>query len=95
MKRKARWKPERVLRMVGVYVLAFTVLWVAIASGLQPETEVTPSIPFGLLPIAFMLAFAAVGMEVSEATTESRRDALFGLSAAIASFAILRLTRLI
>lgn len=81
----------RVLRGGGVFVSAFAFLYLVLASGLSRQTEASWAVPFGLLPISFLLALGAFGQELGGIGSPQRRDALFGGSAALASFALLRI----
>ena len=82
----------RPLRIAGAFFAAFAILYLAIASPLAKQTEVSWAVPFGLLPIALLIGAAATIQELAGAGPEGRRDTSFGLSAALVSFAILRLT---
>jgi len=82
----------RVARGSAVFVGAFAFLYLVLASGLSRQTEVSWAVPFGLLPIAFLLGLGGFGQELAGIGTPQKRDALFGGSAAIASFAVLRIS---
>jgi hypothetical protein len=81
----------RPLRIAGAFFVAFSVLYLAIASPLARQTEVSWAVPFGLLPIALLIGASAAIQELAGTSSEPRRDGFFGLSAALVSFAILRL----
>jgi hypothetical protein len=81
----------RPLRIAGAFFVAFSILYLAIASPLAKQTEVSWAVPFGLLPIALLIGAGAAVQELAGAGSEGRRDSSFGLSAALVSFAILRL----
>jgi hypothetical protein len=81
----------RPLRIAGAFFAAFSVLYLAIASPLARQTEVSWAVPFGLLPIALLIGAGAALQEFAETGTEAKRDGMFGLASALVSFAILRL----
>lgn len=82
----------RALRGAGAFCGAFSFLYLVLASGLSRQTEASWAVPFGLLPIAFLLGVGAFGQELAKVGSPRRRDALFGVAAAIASFAVLRIS---
>ena len=82
----------RPLRIAGAFFAAFAILYLAIASPLARQTEVSWAVPFGLFPIAILIAAGAAIQEAAGSGSVGRRDASFGLSAALVSFAILRLS---
>ena len=81
----------RPLRLAGAFFAAFSILWLAVASPLARQTEVSWAIPFGMLPIALLIGASAAIQEMTNAGSAARRDALFGLCGALVSFAVLRL----
>jgi hypothetical protein len=85
----------RIGRGAAVFAVSFVLLYVVLASGLAEETEVTWAVPFGMLPLALLLGLGAAGMEAGGTPPVSRRDSLFGLSLAVALFAILRLLKIL
>jgi hypothetical protein len=85
----------RAARIGATFAVAFGGLFLLLASGLSRETEVSWAIPFGLLPIAALLGLGAAGLELANAPPVARRDRIFGLSAALAAFAILRLAKIV
>jgi hypothetical protein len=82
----------RPLRIAGAFAAFFGILYLVVASPLARQTEVTWAIPFGLLPIAALVGLGALVQELAESGPAVRRDALFGLAAALVSFAVLRLS---
>ena len=82
----------RPLRIAGAFLGALAVLYLALASPLSRQTEVSWAVPFGLLPIALLLGVGATIQELAQAGSVARRDGLFGLASALVSFAILRLS---
>ena len=81
----------RPLRIAGAFFAAFSILYLAIASPLAKQTEVSWAVPFGMFPIALLIGAGAAIQELAGVGSEGRRDCSFGLSAALVSFAILRL----
>ena len=81
----------RPLRIVGAYFVAFSVLWLALASPFSKQTEVSWAVPFGLLPISLLIGASAAIHELTNNGSVVRRDGLFGLCSALVSFALLRL----
>jgi hypothetical protein len=83
-------RPLRIARAVGTFLIAFTFLWLVLASPLSKQTEMSWAVPFGLLPISLLLGVGGIAQEYADIGTELRRDGLFGLSSAVASLALLR-----
>ena len=81
----------RPLRIAGAFFVAFAILYLAIASPLAKQTEVSWAVPFGMFPIALLIGAGAAIQELAGVGSVGRRDSSFGLSAALVSFAILRL----
>ena len=79
----------RVLRMVGTFAAAWAVLFVRFSSGVFPSTEADPVVHWALLPIALLLVLANAAAEANRSGSVPRRDAIWGLAAALASFAVL------
>jgi hypothetical protein len=88
---KATAQVLRTARAVGTFLVAFSFLWVVLASPLSKQTEMSWAVPFGLLPISLLLGVGGIAQEFAGIGTEIRRDGLFGLSSAVATFAVLRL----
>jgi hypothetical protein len=81
----------RALRIGAIVAGMLAVLWIRFSSGVFPENEVSPVLHWGLLPIAFLLGLTAVALEVNASASVTRRDTLFGISAALIAFCVLRL----
>jgi hypothetical protein len=84
-------QPGRATRIGGVFLAALGFLFLRFSSGFWEENEVTDVIHWGLLPIALLLGAGAWGLEASDSGSLARRDTLWGLSSAVATFAILRI----
>jgi hypothetical protein len=85
----------RLVRIAGSCVAAWAVLFLRFAAGLVTPTEADAYVHWALLPIALLIAAANGGMEMNGTGSVARRDAMWGLSAALASFAILHWTRVV
>ncbi len=85
----------RILRIGGTLAAAWSVLYVRFTAGIFPPTEVDPVVHWALLPIALLLGVANWAMEVNESASVPRRDTLWGLSGALASFGILHLVKVV
>ena len=85
----------RILRIGGTLTAAWAVLYVRFTAGVFPPTEVDPVVHWALLPIALLVGVANAAMEVNESASVPRRDALWGLSGALASFGILHLAKIV
>jgi hypothetical protein len=81
--------PIRALRILATFAAAWTILYLRFAAGLIKVTEIDPVVHWALLPIAGLLAVANGAMEINGTGSVPRRDAVWGLSAALASFGIL------
>lgn len=84
-------RPLRIARGAGAFGLAIGFLWLVLASPLSKQTEMSWAVPFGLLPIALLLGAGALAQEFAGIGPAAKRDGLFGLSGAVATFALLRL----
>ena len=87
--------PTRILRIVATFATAWVVLFLRFSAGVVQGTEVDPFVHFALLPIALLLAAANGAMEVNKSGSVPRRDVLWGLSSALASFAILHWIKIV
>jgi hypothetical protein len=85
----------RILRIGGTLAAAWTVLYLRFTAGIFPPTEVDPVVHWALLPIALLVGVANAAMEVNESASVPRRDTLWGLSAALASFGILHWAKVV
>ena len=65
------------------------------AAGIVPPTEADAVIHWALLPIALMIGIANGAMEANDSGSVPRRDALWGLSSALATFAILHWAKVV
>lgn len=86
---------RRALRIALIGGAVFALLVLRFDSGIWPENEATPAIPFALLPIALLFALGAFGLETSGRGSVARRDGLWGLAAALATFSILKLVSVV
>ena len=59
------------------------------SSGVFQSTEADPVVHWALLPIALLLVLANAASEANRSGSVPRRDAIWGLSAALASFAVM------
>jgi len=87
--------PVRALRIFAMFAAAWTVLYVRFSAGVFEGTEVDSVVHWALLPIALLLAAANAAMEVNRSSSVGRRDALWGLSSALATFAILHALKVV
>jgi hypothetical protein len=85
----------RVLRIGGTLAAAWALLFLRFSAGVFPKTEVDPMIHWALLPIAVILGLANAAMEVNGSGSVRRRDAIWGLATALASFGILHLAKVV
>lgn len=85
----------RACRIVGAFTAVWAVLYVRFSSGVFPATEVDPFVHWALLPIALLIGAANGAFEVSGSASVPRRDTLWGLSTALASFAIAHWAKLV
>jgi len=80
----------RLVRIAGVFAAGWVVLYLRFSSGVVPATEVDRFVHWGLLTIAFLLGAGGGALEVNDSGSVVRRDVLFGVSGALATFSILR-----
>jgi hypothetical protein len=85
----------RVLRIVGTFAAAWAVLFVRFSSGVFQSTEADPVVHWALLPIALLLVLANAASEANRSGSVPRRDAIWGLSAALASFAVMHWAKVV
>ena len=85
----------RVLRIGGTLAAAWAFLYLRFSAGLFPTTEADPIVHWALLPIALLLGLANSAMEANGAGSVPRRDAIWGLATALASFAILHWIKIV
>lgn len=85
----------RAARILGTLAVAWTVLYVRFSAGIFPSTEVDPFVHWALLPIALLIAAANAAAEVNGSGSAPRRDGLWGLSAALISFAVVHWAKLV
>jgi hypothetical protein len=85
----------RVLRIGGTLAAAWAFLYLRFSAGLFPTTEADPLVHWALLPIALLLGLANGAMEANRAGSVPRRDAIWGLAAGLASFAILHWIKIV
>lgn len=85
----------RLGRMGGVFAAAFLVLYFRFSAGVFPGTEVDQFVHYALLPIALLLGVANWAMAVNRTASPARIDGIWGLSAALVSFSVLRLAKVI
>ncbi|HSD09349.1 MAG TPA: hypothetical protein VLF14_00065 [Candidatus Binatia bacterium] len=85
----------RVLRIAGAFAAAWAFLYLRFSAGLFPTTEVDPMVHWALLPIAVLLGLANAAMEANGAGSVHRRDAIWGLATALASFGILHWIKIV
>ncbi len=85
----------RVLHILGSLAAAWALLFVRFSAGVFPPTEVDPFVHYALLPIALLLAVANGAAEANGLGSALRRDSLWGLSAALASFAVLHWAKVV
>jgi hypothetical protein len=78
----------RIGRMSATFAAAWAVLYVRFSAGIFPSTEVDPYVHWALLPIALLIGAANAAAEINGSGSTSRRDGLWGLCAALVSFAI-------
>jgi hypothetical protein len=85
----------RIVRSGGVLAAAWALLYVRFSIGLFQETEVDPVVHWALLPIALLISVANWAAEVNGSSSVARRDALWGLAAALVSFGILHWAKVV
>jgi len=87
--------PNRIARIGATFATAWAVLYFRFTAGIFPTTEIDPLVHWALLPIALLVAVANWAMEVNASASVPRRDGLWGLSAALASFGILHWAQIV
>ncbi|MGH7898668.1 MAG: hypothetical protein ACREQQ_11990 [Candidatus Binatia bacterium] len=85
----------RALRIVGVFAAAWAVLYVRFLSGLIPETEVDRFVHWAMAAFALIFGAGSAALEANNSGTVPRRDVLFGLAGALATFAASRFAGLV
>ena len=85
----------RLVRIGGSFLAVWAVLFLRFAAGIVPPTEADAVIHWALLPIALMIGIANGAMEANDSGSVPRRDALWGLSSALATFAILHWAKVV
>ena len=87
--------PLRVLRILATFAVAWTLLYLRFKAGLVEGTEVDALVHWALLPIALLLGAANAAIEVNRSAPVPRRDFIWGLCAALASFGLLRMLKIL
>ena len=85
----------RMLRIGGTLAAAWAVLLLRFSSGMVQSTEADSFVHWAFLPIALLLALANGVAEANGSSSVPRLDALWGLSAALASFAVLHWAKIV
>jgi hypothetical protein len=85
----------RALRIGGTLAAVWALLYLRFSAGLFPATEADPMVHWALLPIALLLGLANGAMEANRSGSVPRRDAIWGLAIALASFAILHWVKIV
>ena len=85
----------RALRIGGTLVAGWGILYLRFSAGLFPATEADPMVHWALLPIALLLGLANGAMEANGAGSVLRRDVIWGLAIALASFAVLHWIKIV
>src|ERR1051326_134728 len=86
----------RLVRIGGSFVAVWAVLFLRFAAGVvPPPAGAVPVFRGAPLPIALMIGIANGAMEANGSGSVPRRDALWGLSSALATFAILHWTKVV
>ena len=92
---KVPMDPLRLVRIGGSLVAVWGVLFLRFTAGVVTPTEADAVVHWALLPIAVLIAVANGAMEANESGSVPRRDALWGLSSALATFAILHWAKIV
>ncbi len=87
-------KLVRAFRIAVIYAAAFAFLAFRFASGIVRETEADAFVHWALFPIGFLLGLGAASLDMSGTGSVTRRDMLWGLAAALMTFAIVRFAKL-
>ena len=85
----------RIVRIGVSFVVVWAVLFLRFAAGVVTPTEADAVVHWALLPIAVMIGVANGAMEANGSGSVPRRDALWGLSSALATFAILHWAKVV
>jgi len=85
----------RIVRIGGSFVAVWAVLFLRFAAGIITPTEADAFVHWAFLPIALLIAVANGAMEANGTGSVPRRDALWGLSSALATFAILHWAKVV
>jgi hypothetical protein len=85
----------RIVRIGGSFVVVWAVLFLRFAAGVVTPTDADAVVHWALLPIAVMIGVANGAMEANGSGSVPRRDALWGLSSALATFAILHWVKIV
>lgn len=88
-------RPERGVRIAAFFGAALGFLYLVLASPISKQTELSWAVPFGMLPLAGLLAFGAWAFEVTDTDPVVRRDGLWALATAVAFFALLRIAKVL
>ncbi len=88
-------KLVRAFRTAVIYAAAFAFLVFRFASGIVQETEADAFVHWALFPIGFLLGLGAVSLDMTDTGSVTRRDLLWGLAAALMTFAIVRFAKLV
>jgi hypothetical protein len=85
----------RLLRIGGSFLAVWAVLFLRFAAGIITPTEADAFVHWAFLPIALLIAVANGAMEANGSGSVPRRDAMWGLSSALATFAILHWAKVV
>jgi hypothetical protein len=85
----------RASRIIATFAVIFGVLYLRFASGIIRGTEVDRVVPWAFLVVSLLFGTGAWAMEVTGSGPLGRRDQLWGMTAALSSFAVLRLTTIL
>jgi len=85
----------RIVRIAGTFVAVWAVLFLRFGAGIVTPTEADPYVHWALLPIALLIAAANGGMEANGTGSVARRDTMWGLSGALATFAVLHIAKVV
>ena len=85
----------RLVRIGGCFVAVWAVLFLRFAAGIITPTEADAFVHWAFLPIALLIAVANGAMEANGSGSVPRRDAMWGLSSALATFAVLHWAKVV
>ena len=85
----------RIVRIGGSFVVVWAVLFLRFAAGIITPTEADAFVHWAFLPIALLIAIANGAMEANGSGSVPRRDAMWGLSSALATFAVLHWAKVV